>query len=392
MGFFNRIFKRKSEYTRIRELGGYNAIFSSFGADIYANELIRACIRTLASYTSKATPKVLRDGKIVDKRLQRLLEYRPNIYMNGKDFLYKIRTQLEIYNTVFIYIQRDDKGNCQGLYPLPNATYEAVTHGDEIFIKFQFAGGVRYYAWEDLAVLRKDYNKSNFFGDNNDAILKSINVLETANQGISNAIKSTANLRGIIKSTKAILSPEDKKKARDAFMEDYMTNFGSSGIGYMDASEDFKEVKMEPTIADSKTLEELRLNIYRYFGVSEEAILSKLTPDEYDALYEAEIEPVLIAFGYELTNKIFTQRERDFNNVIVYESQKLQYASANVKLRMVSLIDRGVLSINEYRAILNMSPVEGGDKRLVRKEYADIDNLDEIQGIEEGETDEKETD
>lgn len=386
MGFFNRIFKRKKVHSQVKELGGYNATFSSFGSDIYANELIRACIRTLAEHTSKANPKVLRDGMIVDKRLQRLLEYRPNIYMNGKDFLYKIRTQLEIYNTVFIYIYRDDKGHCQGLYPLPHTRYEAVTYGDEIFIKFMYTGGTKYYPWEDLAVLRKDYNKSDYFGDSNTSILSSIDVLDTVNQGISNAIKSTANLRGVLKSTKAMIAPADRKKSRDDFVKDYMTDFGGSGIGYLDATEDFKEIKMNPAIADSKTLEELRLNIYRYFGVSEDAVLSRLNGDEYDAFYEGKIEPVLIALGYELTNKVFTKRERDFNNLIIYESQKLQYASATVKLRMVSLIDRGVISINEYREILNMAPVEDGDKRLVRKEYADIDNLDEIQGVEEDET------
>ena len=72
-----------------REIGNYQARFSSFGTDIYANDVVRSCIRTLAKHTSKASPSVVRDGKVVDNQLQDLLEYRPNIYMNGKDFLQK---------------------------------------------------------------------------------------------------------------------------------------------------------------------------------------------------------------------------------------------------------------------------------------------------------------
>ena len=40
----------------------------------------------------------------------------------------------------------------------------------------------------------------------------------------------------------------------------------------------------------------------------------------WDAFYEARIEPVLVALGLELTNKIFSARERGFENEIIFES------------------------------------------------------------------------
>src|SRR5690554_3971981 len=97
-----------------QEVGGFRSTFGGYGADVYANEVVRACIRTLAEHTSKANVMVLRDGQPGDKRLQRMIQYRPNIYMNGKDFLYKVRTLLEIHNIVFVYIMRDDMGRCIG--------------------------------------------------------------------------------------------------------------------------------------------------------------------------------------------------------------------------------------------------------------------------------------
>lgn len=348
-----------------REIGGYRSVFSSFGSDIYANETVRACIRTLAEHTSKANVKVLRDGLPGDKRLQRMIQYRPNIYMNGKDFLYKVRTLLEINNTVFIYIMRDDLGRCVGLYPMPSAQMEALEVQGGLYIKFSFPTGiVMVHPWEDLAVLRKDYNKSDIWGDSNTAILTSLDLLNTTNDGMANAIKSTANLRGILKSTKAMLSPEDVKRNKDQFVSDYLTIANGSGIASLDSTQEFTPLSLQPVIANYKTVEDLRLNIYRYFGVNEDAIMSKLFGDAWDAFYEAKIEPVLVALGLELTNKIFSARERGFENEIIFESNRMQYMSTASKLSLTSFVDRAIMTPNEVREVLNLAPVPWGDKPM----------------------------
>jgi HK97 family phage portal protein len=348
-----------------REIGTYNATFSAFGSDIYANEVVRACIRTLAEHTSKANVKVLRDGGPGDRKIQRMIQYRPNLYMNGKDFLYKVRTLLEINNVVFIYIMRDEFGKCVGLYPMPTAQLEAVEASGGLYITFRFPSGVvMTHSWEDLAVLRKDYNTSDIWGDSNGAILTSLDLLNTTNEGMANAIKSTANLRGILKTTKAMLSPEDAKKQKDRFVEDYMGLANSSGIAMLDATQSFEPIEIKPAIANYKNVEELRNNIYRYFGVNEDAVLSKLSGDAWDAFYEAKIEPVLIALGLELTNKIFTDRERGFENEIIFESNKMQYMSTANKLALTAFVDRAIMTPNEVREVLNLAPVEWGDKPM----------------------------
>jgi len=348
-----------------QEIGSYRSVFTSFGSDIYANETVRSCIRTLAEHTSKANVKVLRDGLPGDKRLQRMIQYRPNLYMNGKDFLYKVRTLLEINNTVFIYIMRDDLGRCTGLYPMPSAQMEALEVQGGLYIKFSFPTGiVMVHSWEDLAVLRKDYNKSDIWGDSNTAILTSLDLLNTTNDGMANAIKSTANLRGILKSTKAMLSPEDIKRNKDQFVQDYLTIANGSGIASLDSSQEFTPLSLQPVIANYKTVEDLRLNIYRYFGVNEDAILSKLVRDAWDAFYEAKIEPVLVALGLELTNKIFSARERGFVNEIIFESNRMQYMSTANKLALTSFVDRAIMTPNEVREVLNLAPVPWGNKPM----------------------------
>lgn len=383
-----------------KEIGTYQATFGGFGNNIYANEVVRSCIRTLSEHSSKANVKVIRrvDGDKLsgDKQLERMIQYRPNLYMNGKDFISKVRTRLEIDNTAFIYIQRNDFGKCIGLYPMPSARHEAIESQGQLYIQFTFGNGNKQILhWEDLAVLRKDYNTSDIFGDSNSAILNSLELLNTTNEGLGNAIKSTANLRGILKSTKAMIDPADIKKQKDLFVKDYMSISNEGGIASLDATQDFTPITMTPQIANYKQIEELRNNVYRYFGVNDNIIMSKFEPEAWEAFYESRLEPFLIALGLELTNKVFTEREKGFGNEIIFEANRLQYTSTSAKMKMVSLVDRGVISINEYREVLNLSPVEGGDYRITRLEYTTAENISEneddvkeIEGIEgDGEDD-----
>ena len=139
---------------------------------------------------------------------------------------------------------------------------------------------------------------------------------------------------------------------------------------------------MQPVTANYKQFEEQRNNIYRYFGVSEEVVTSKAAGDEWEAFYEAKLEPFLVDLSLELTNKVFTKHERECGNELIFEANRLAYASTATKLAMVQLVDRGAISLNEYRETLNLAPVEGGDIRVIRREYTELSQL----GKEEGGT------
>lgn len=362
------LFKKEKQlqtqtYTTFKELGTYKSYFGSFGNDIYQSDDVRACVRALSEHTSKANPRC------TVKEIQRVLALNPNKYMNGKDMLAKLRNILEIKNTAFLFIERDNRNKVIGFYPVPYQTFEAVEYKDRLFVKFYFNGDAKrnlVFPWEDLAVLRKDYIFSDIAGDNNKPLLPTLDVVNTMDEGLSNAVKSTANLRGILKSTKAMLSPEDLKKQKDNFVKDYMNLENEGGIASLDATQEFKEINLKPTTATAEEADAYRERIYRYFGVNKKIIQSIYSESEYDAFYESRIEPFLVALSLELTRKIFTDREIAFGNEVWYESNRLQYASAKTKISMVALVDRGLMTPNEYRELFNMPPYEGGDEFVLR--------------------------
>lgn len=350
-------------YSTFQELGTFKSYFGSFGNDIYASDDVRTCIRALSEHTSKANPRC------TDKRIERLLSLAPNKYMNGKDFLAKLRNILEVKNTAFVYIERDNTGKAIGFYPVPYQTYTAVEYKDHLFVQFNFAGMAANQItipWEDLAVLRKDFLNSDIGGEGNLPLLNTLDVVATLDKGLENAVKSTANLRGILKSTKAMLSPDDIKRQKDTFVKDYMSLENEGGIASLDATQEFKEINLKPTTATAEEAKAYRDRIYRYFGVNEAIIESKYTEAQYDAFYESRIEPFLVALSLEFTRKLFTEREIAFGAEFWYESNRLQFVSAKTKLAMASLVGKGLMTPNEYRVLFNLPPFEGGDDFILR--------------------------
>lgn len=350
-------------YSQFKELGTFTSYFGSFGNDIFQSDDVRACVRALSEHTSKANPRC------TDERIERLLSINPNQYMNGKDMLAKLRIILEVKNTAFLYIERDNLGKVIGFYPVPYLSYQAVEYHNNLFIQFTFNGTATnnlVLPWEDLAVVRKDYYLSDISGESNSPLLGTLQVVNTLDAGIQNAIKSTANLRGILKSTKAMLKPEDIKAQKETFVKDYMNFDNEGGIASIDATQEFIPIQMKPATASAEEANEYRDRIYRYFGVNKKILESDYTESQYDAFYESRIEPFLVALSLELTKKIFSDREISFGNKVYYESNRLQYASAKTKISMVALVDRGLMTPNEYRELFNLAPYEGGNEFILR--------------------------
>lgn len=364
----------KRSLTNWREFGSFTSIFFPFGRNMYKSDIVRSCIRALADHTSKANPVCK------DKKLEMMLKMRPNPFMNGKAFLYKVRTMYELTNTVFIMIVRDnpEKGNKPvAFYPVPYSTFEAMqAKSGEIYIRFTTPNGNQLIvAWADLIVLRKDYNSSDIAGDDNSPIFETLDLIATSNQGISNAIKSTANLRGIIKSTKAMLDPKDLKAMRDQFVADYMDIANEGGVAAIDATQEFKAIEMNPTITNWSQMKEFRENCFRYFGVNDDIIMSKQKPEQMQAFYESKIEPFLIELSLEMTSKLYTYIEISHGSAVQYEADTIQFMSTAEKLSLVQMVDRGALTPNEWRAALNLHPLEGGDVPVRRLDTAPVEDV-----------------
>lgn len=368
--------------------------FSQFTGDAYQSDVYRSAVDSIARHIAKLSGKHVVDNQNEANRyskLNRILQDRPNQYMSSFDFLYKVATQYFLFNNAFILVQKDNKGNLTGLYPLTPASVEYVVDtNDEMYIKFLFKDGKEvYFHISEVAILRRHFNGNELLGDNNDAIMSSIELAHTQNEAMREAIKNSAQIRGILQYKQA-LSDSKLKEYKEDFMNNYLSMSNNGGVIPLDNMLDYTPLKPADVQIDTPQMEVVKKKIYDYLGINESIVNGSYDENGWQALFESIIEPFAIQISSELTEKIFSEREKAFANRIVFEASKLQYASNQSKTNVIKeLLPLGVLSINQALDLLNLPRVENGDERIQSLNYINkkIANAYQMQD-KEGQTNE----
>lgn len=353
---------------------GHKASFTPYKGDFYNDPDVLACVDTIARNGAKMHPRHIRNfnNKLenVKGNLYKILEKQPNEIQNAYKFYYDVIFNLQLYNNAFIYVQRDENLKVTALYPLYYTEVKLYEFQNQIFVKFRFGRGKeRFVPYNECIHLTRHIGEDGLFGGSTLPIRKVLDIKHVLDEGIVNAIKTTQSIKGIIKSTKTLLKPEDVKKMRDQFVQDFISSKNNrSGIGGLDATTDFIPVKIEPTTASDSQMKSIDTKVLNYFGINENIIESKYSEDEWNAFYESILEPIGLQMSLEFSNKLFTPTEKAFGNEILFESNRLQYASNDTKIKLIRYAGN-IMTINEQREVFNLSPIEGGDVFLIDQNH-----------------------
>lgn len=394
IGLAKKIFSNFSNKVYANFLKGINqsdTSFNDWNGGLYDNDIAKSAIHTNASNMAKLSPKHIRRTKdttiyFPDKKIENMLKY-PNPYMNMYDFLYKVATHREEKDNAFIFFKKDTFE----LYPISASRLELLEDKvGNLFVKFYFRAGAMYtIPFEDLIIIRKHFNKKDIFGDNSNSLNSTMEVVDTVDQGIVKAIKRSANLRGILK-WKSVLKKEDIEKQTKAFVDDYLNIDNDGGVASTDPRFDFEQIKQESYVPNKAQMDSSKERIYSYFGTNEKIIQSKFNEEEWNAYYENTIEPVAIQLSLEFTKKIFSDHKQGHGNEIVFEANRLQYASNNTKVTVSRLLtDIGAASLDDILEIFNMAPIGGeeGKRRVQTLNMVNANKADKYQVGEGGDED-----
>ena len=367
---------------------GQKAVFTPYKGDFHEDIDVLACVDAIARNGAKMHPRHIRnfkkDGVMqlenVKGNLYQILAKKPNEVQNAYQFYYQVIANLELYNNAFIYMQRDENMEITGLYPLDYSEVKLWEYDKRIFVQFKFGRSKeRYVPYDDCIHLTRMVSKDGMFGGSTLPVRKVLDIKHVLDEGIANAIKTTQSIKGILKSTKAMLKPEDVKKMRDQFVNDFVSNSNKSGIGGLDATTDFTPVKIDPVTADKSQIELFDKKILAYFGVSEKIIQSNYSEDEWNAFYESVLEPIGLQMSLEFSNKIFTATQKAFGNEILFESNRLQYSSNKTKIELLRYANN-IMTINELREVFNLAPREDGDVIMQDLNHIDSSIANDYQG------------
>lgn len=380
IGIFEKIFTPKASKEVVngffKTLNAYTPTFYTYEGGLYEMELTRAAIHSFATQCSKLVPEIQGNAY---KNLANTLKFKPNFFMDTTKFLYRLATILSVNTTAFIVpLYAEDYETIVGYYPLLPQRTEVIDVKGEAWLRYSFSNGQKAaIELSRVGILTQYQYVNDLFGDGNKALLPTMNLLDIQKQGIVEGIKQSAILRFMAKLS-TVQRSEDITKERERFSKENLSLDNQTGVMMYDNKySEVKQIESKPFIVDAEQMKLIQNNVFNYFGTNEKILQNNFNEDEWNAYYEGKVEPFAIQTSLVMSNMTFTPKELSFGNAIVLTANRMQYASNNTKLQVsTQLFDRGILTTNQVMDIWNMPHVEDGDKRYIRREYTEVNNLD----------------
>ena len=314
--------------------------------------------------------------------LQSRLKVQPNPFQTWSQFQYRTAVILYARNTAFLVPTRGEYDEPNGVIGIVPRSWELVEYNKAPFIRFKLDNNkvlaVNLY---ECGILTRYQYHSDLFGENNDAMKATLDLIEMQRQGIQEGIKNGASYRFSAQSDNWA-TDEDLAQEMDRFNKFTFQNRKTSGgmILFPNTYTNIQQLKQESYKVDADQQKLIKENVYDYYAVNEDVIQNKAYGDAWLAFYEGAIEPLAIQLSEVMTKMFFNERERQYGNRIWFTSNRLQYMSNADKMSAVSqLADRGLATRNELREILNLSPLPEpyGSQIPARGEYYDINGGEE---------------
>ena len=385
MGFFTRIKNMikdrnptETVVKLVRESG--NGVYTWSGELLDSGD-VRAMVRPFTQAAGKFDAKHIRetvgkdgktDIKVNPEPYIRILLAEPNPIMTGAAFRQRLAWQYMLKNNAFAYIVRDANGFAIQMYPLEWTSVEALLDENrQLYLRFNLQTGKQaVISYEDVIHIPRDVGGNELFGRPNQKALETLmEVAEASDRSIIQAVKNGGAIKWLLKYTRG-MKPEDlrtrAKEFAKSFLDTENTEDGSIGVAATGADAEARQVEPHDYVPNAMVMSAVNKRLMAYFGTNEKIINSSYTEDEWNAYFENVIEPFAQAMAEEFTRKLFSRWERNRGNRITMDSTSLQYASMASKLNLVQMVDRGALTPNEWRQILNLSPIEGGYKPIRR--------------------------
>lgn len=376
MGLLEKLFPKKYitpiQTERWEPLTAYRAAFTSWKGEIYEFDQVRSAIDCLARNTGKLQIEMTGTAK---GKMRTKLKIRPNQYQTWYQFWYRARTIYEMQNNAIIVPILDEYDNIAGLFPvLPSSCEVVQTKGGKEYLRYTFANNQKAaIELEKCGVITKHQYKNDIFGDSNNSLNSTLTVLDLNKQAIKAAVEGSNSYKFMARMTN-FAKDEDIAKERQRVKEANLKDKDGFLLLFSNLIGEPKQIDYHPFTLDEKQLTRIDSNIEKYFGVSTEAIKNELTGDRASAFYEGAIEPFSIQASEVITNMLFSPVEQSTGNLFALTANRIQFMTNSEKLNISSsMADRGLMTINEIRAIWQLPPIEGGDRLVARGEYYYMD-------------------
>lgn len=401
MGWFDNLFKKQPKQTKFAPtLDGFLPIYSQFGTNIYASDVVQQVLKCIVDEMKKLNPTHIRlndnynDPTPVKSTVQDVLN-NPNAIMTTSEFLEKtIWLLLLNYNAFIIptyYTWIDPKTGAErryyeALYPINPTQVDFIEDAaGRLFVKFWFWNGyTSTIPYDDVIHIKYNYSINQYMGGNemgqpdHTALLGTLELNNQLLQGIAKAMNASYAVNGIVKYN--TLLDDGKTELALKELENKLRN-SESGFLPLDIKADFTPIEHKSELVDDSTLKFIDEKILRNWGVPLPILTGDYNKEQYAAFYQKVLEPIIIAVSQAFTKKMFTTRERAFGNKIELYPKDLIFMTMSQTLEMINILaPTGALYENEKRAALGLRPMpELEGKRYMSLNWVEADKAAQYQ-------------
>lgn len=393
MGWIDKLLKRKPRGTTYAKmLNGHTPIFSQFGSNIYASDVVQQALGCIVHEMKKLNPMHVcgedGDATPIKSSIQAALR-NPNEFMTTSDFLEKIVWQLFFNYNCFViptyYVWKDakdgqEKRHYTGFYPVAPTYVELIKDAaDVLYVHMQFRNDYETtLRYRDVIHIRYNYSVNEFMGGNevgqpdHKALLKTLELNNITLQGIASAMKANFAVNAVVKYNTMM----DEGKTEEALKElEAKLKRSESGFLPLDLRNEFIPISKDIKLVDEATLKFIDEKILRNFGVPLCILTGDYTKAQYEAFYQKTLEPLIVSISQAFTKALFTDRALAYGNRIALYPKDLIFMSIDQTIEMVRLLgDAGALYENEKRVAFGLRPLpELVGKRMQSLNYVDVD-------------------
>lgn len=377
MGWFSDLFRRGPKEKKFAPtLNGFMPIYSQFGTNIYASDVVQQALNCIVDEIKKLRPLHIRykDSSpipIRDSSIQAVLN-EPNELMTTSEFLEKTAWLLLLNYNVFIiptyYTWTDEKTGAErrfykALYPIKPSQVDFIEDASgRLFVTFTFWNGdTTTIPYDDVIHIRYRYSINEYMGGNelgqpdHAPLLDTLKLNDQLLKGVAKAMNASYAVNGVVKYNTML--DDGHTEAALAELERKLQN-SESGFLPLDLKADFTPLPRNARIVEEDTLKFIDSKILRTFGVPLAILTGDFTPQQHEAFYQKTIESIVISLSQAFTKKVFTSRERGFGNRIEFYTKDLIFMTIDQKMRMIELLSpTGGMFENEKRAALGLMPL-----------------------------------
>lgn len=395
MGWLDKLFHRQPRESKFaRTLNGLAPVYTQFGTNIYASDVVQQALACIVDEAKKLNPQHIRivdnDPVPISTSTVQAVLNDPNAVMTTAEFLEKITWLLLLnYNAFVIPTYRtwtdrntgEERRYYEALYPIkPTQVNFIQDSSGRMYVQFFFESGYSTTVpYDDVIHIKYHYSVSEFMGGDwngqpdHGPLLETLNLNDQMLKGIAKAMNASYAINGVIKYNTLL----DQGKTEKALQEltEHLQN-SESGFLPIDLKAEFVPLKRDTKLIDADTLKFMDEKILRNWGVPLAILRGDYNKVQYAAFYQKTLEPLIITISQAFTKKMFTKREKAFGNKIQLYPKDLVFMTVDQTIEMVTLLaNTGAIFENEKRVAFGLRPLP----ELEGKRYMSLNWIDSNQ-------------